>query len=823
MGLLAAFLIKMHYLCSKSFTSKNIFTMRRFQTFLFFLCLAVTNCVWAGPITESQAKAVAENFLASHGALTARLITAHKAPRMGAAPTSSQAAYYVFNGDRSNSGFIIVAGDDRAPAVLGYSDRGTFDANAVPLAMQEWLDAYADQIEELDKGAQAAPQLQARPAIRPLVPAVWSQNNPFNILFPFLPNGKHAYVGCVATAFAQVMYYWQWPARPTRSISAYTSTYVISSTDTLKINMPELPVIDFDWSAMQDTYLTTDTTSQAAIAASRLSLYCAQAVEMTFKPNASGATTSSVPLRATTYFDYDASAHMEGRESYTTQGWADLLYAELAAGRPVIYSGSKKNSGHAFICDGYDGNGMFHINWGWNGQSNGYFLLNVLNPDLQGTGSASGTYGYIYSQGAVVGFQPNQGGQHIFEVTAENVLLNSYEGTRSSSSDSFKAYVSGEFHNYTSDTLDLRFGWGLFQGSEMIEKLYSAYNHTLRPGYLHRHTNRELLFGAGLTSGTYRIMPMCTEYSNPDGWRPCAGAENNYIEVTIDGNNCYFEGHGTAATTNYTVNDITYTGFMHPTRPVDINVNMTNNGQSDNVLLYMFANGTFIGTGYVGLVPGETGDIPFRFVPDAAGTYTLTFSFNDDGSNPIATRTITINAMPAANLSGSLQVLNATDYVINDNKFSVVLTVTNNGSTAYNEDISIKMYKHIYGNMGTTVQAINKPLSLAAGATTTIQFDLDNVINGWEYFVNLYYYSSGSQVNLTSSYYHTIVFPEEPQVLIGDVNGDNEVTIKDVTTLIDYLLGSNTSINADGADVNRDGDITIKDVTQLIDMLLNNQ
>jgi hypothetical protein len=191
---------------------------------------------------------------------------------MGAAPTSSQASYYVFNGDRSNSGFIIVAGDDRAPAVLGYSDRGTFDANAVPLAMQEWLDAYADQIEELDKGAQAAPQLQARPAIRPLVPAVWSQNNPFNILFPFLPNGKHAYVGCVATAFAQVMYYWQWPARPTRSIPAYTSTYVISSTDTLKINMPELPVIDFDWSAMQDTYLTTDTTSQAAIAASTLSL-----------------------------------------------------------------------------------------------------------------------------------------------------------------------------------------------------------------------------------------------------------------------------------------------------------------------------------------------------------------------------------------------------------------------------------------------------------------------------------------------------------------------------------------------------------------------
>jgi hypothetical protein len=131
------------------------------------------------------------------------------------------------------------------------------------------------------------------------------------------------------------------------------------------------------------------------------------------------------------------------------------------------------------------------------------------------------------------------------------------------------------------------------------------------------------------------------------------------------------------------------------------------------------------------------------------------------------------------------------------------------------------MYKNIYGNMGTTVQAINTPLSLAAGATTTIQFDLDNVVNGWEYFVNLYYYSSGSQANLTSSYYYTIVFPEEPAVIIGDVNGDGDVTIKDVTTLIDFLLDSNTDINLEGSDINGDGSITIKDVTELIDMLLN--
>ena len=757
--------------------------------------------------------------MVSHGKAATGLKLAQKVTKTGSAPTASTAAYYVFNSNLKNDGFVIVAGDDRAPAVLGYSDNGYFDSNDVPPAMQEMLEGYAAQIEELDNGAQCAEPLRSKQAISPLVAANWSQNNPYNILLPYLPNGNHAYVGCVATAMAQVMHYWQWPARPTRSIPAYTSTYQISNTETLTFNMPELPIIDFDWDAMRDTYLTTDTLSAASIAAAKLSLYCAQAVQMTFKPSASGATTTTIPMRLASYFGYK-NGHALRRTSYTTQEWADALYDEIAASRPVIYSGSKASSGHAFICDGYDGNGMFHINWGWNGQSNGYFLLNVLNPDLQGTGSASGAYGYIYSQAAVVGIEPGTSTTSEVMFTVTNVVLNSMTTTRSSINSNFTAVASAHYYNYTSNVFSADFGWGLYQGSNLLDVVYSVYTSSSTPGKYFNLSERELKFGSGLSSGTYRLVPICSE-RNADNWKPCAGSDMNYIEVTINGNTCSYQGHGTAAAIDYTVNDITYSGFMHPTRPVDINVNMTNNGQSNNLLLYMFVNGTFTSTGYVGLESGETGDIPFRYMPSAAGTYTLTFSFNDDGSSPIATRTITINQMPAASLSGTMQVLNATGYTINSNKFSVLLTVTNNGSTAYNEDISIKMYKNTYGNTGTTVQAINKPLSLAAGATTTMQFDLDNVIDGWEYFVNIYYYSSGSQLKITGSSYYTIVFPEAPVIELGDVNGDGAVTIKDVTDLIDYLLGSSTSINIDAADVSQDGFITIKDVTDLIDMLLN--
>ena len=777
---------------------------------LLFLAVLISATVCANPISENQARSIAANFMAQQFKQAPSLTLGSRSTRIG---TTGNTAYYVFNSSRQ--GYVIVAGDDRAPAVLGYSENGTFNSESVPPAMQELLDSYAEQMAAIDAGAKTAPRLTAGRAISPLVKATWSQNNPYNILLPYIPSGKHAYVGCVATAMAQVLHYWKWPATTTQPIPAYTS-------ESLSIAMLELPVTTFDWDSMQDTYLTTDTNSVAALAAAKLSLYCAQAVEMDFKKTSSGAQTASIPIRLASYFDYDPSAHMESRHNYSTQGWADLLYSELAAGRPVIYSGSKATGGHAFICDGYDGNGLFHINWGWNAMSNGYFLLNVLNPDEQGTGSADGAYGYIFSQGALVGIQPNKGGSHVFELTASMVTLNSYTGTRSYTSDPFKAVVTGRFHNYTSDTLAINFGWGLFQDGTLISTLSNSYNTSLRPGYHHTHTAKELSFGANLTSGTYRILPMYSEY-NMNNWRPCVGSDRNYIEVTIDGNNCTFTGYGTAGERNYTINDIAVTGYLHNGRPVNIDLNMTNNGSSSNEILYMFVNGTFAAAGFVSLEPGETGNIHYTYLFENTGDYTLTWSWNENGNDPIASRTVTIDAMPAANLSASINVLNVSDAankIITDNKFSIQLTITNNGSTTYDEDISVKLYKNIYSSTGSTVQGMNKHVTIASGQTATVQFDMDNVIDGWKYFVKSYYYSSGTQKDLKGSTTYTIVFPEEPVFTPGDVNNDNAVNIKDVTDLIDYLLSGSGDINELGADVMADGSINIADVTALIDMLL---
>ena len=791
--------------------------MKRAFYFLTTLCLVMSSITaWGEAINENQARAIAAEFMASKAMPSANLQVVYKAPRLGESTATTHASYYVFNSELKDHGYVIVAGDDRAPAVLAYSDRGNFNSNDVPEAMMELLDGYTAQIAELENGAEKAPLLTAGSAIRPMVPTNWAQGNPYNILLPILSTGKHVVAGCVATALAQVMYYWQWPARPTQTIPTYIST-------DLGITMPALEPVDFNWSAMQTTYLSNDTASVNALAAATLTLYCAQSVQMNFKTSSSSATTAIIPLAISNYFGYKPSAHTLRRVNYTTQGWADALYAELAAGRPVIYSASKASSGHAFVCDGYDGNGMFHINWGWNGQSNGYFLLNVLNPDLQGTGSASGAYGYIYRQAAIVGIEPGSDGSSVFELTSNNVELIDKTTTREATNFPFHAVVSGQFYNMTSQVIAVRLGWGLFnENGEMIERLYSSYNTALRPGSYINHDSKTLSFGEDIASGTYRIMPMFSEYGM-DNWRPCVGADLNYIEVTINGNNCSITGHGTAAERDYTLNDIIIEGNMHNGRPVSINVNLTNNGESLNQMMYMFVNGEFTSAGYVSLNKGETGDIPFRFVPAEAGTYTLTFSWNDDGSNPFATRTVSINAMPAANLGIDIEVLNVTSdnpRTITSRQFALKATITNNGTTTYDEDILARLCKRTNGTSGTAVQVQTKHLTLAPGETTTVDFALDNLIDGWYYFVWISCYSEGTMVNVEGTSSYLITFPEEPDFMLGDVNGDKKVDIDDVTALIDKVLGKNIEIDTLAADMDQNSKVDIDDVTALISRVL---
>ena len=767
----------------------------------------------ARPVTEAAARSIAASFMASRAIPATSLRIAHKAPRLNAPATNADAAYYTFNAP--HGGFVIVAGDDRVPAVLGYSDKNTFDPQDMPEAMQRLLEGYAAQIDALDHGAKPAPHYVNGNAIAPLVTAQWDQDAPYNLLFPTLSNGRAAYVGCVATAMAQVLYYWKWPARTTMPIPAFTS-------EGESIYMPQLPVISFDWDKMQDTYQIDDT-GDAALAASQLSLYCAQSVDMNFTPTGSGAFSFVIPVALSTYFNYKKDAKYIQRDVYSTLDWEEILYQELSAGRPVLYSGSKNMSGHEFVCDGYDGNGMFHINWGWNGVSNGYFLLNVLDPDTQGIGSAAGSYGYIEQQGMVIGIEPGTGTPGGLEVTTDRVEVNSYTATRATSTYNFSISQITRFVNRMPQPISFDYGWGVYDTSgRLLQKLNTSYVTAMGINYF-ISADQTLLFGNGRSSGVFRIKPIYTE-RNTNNWRPCVGADINYIKMSIQGNRCVVICEGSGGTSSYQVNDITVTGNMHPRRPVYIKLNVTNTGDSRNDLIYMFANGRFVSEAFVDMEKGMSGDVHFQYTKSSAGSVDLTFSLNRDGSDPIASETINIVAMPAAQLSGTVEVKNVVDtwrdWILGD-KFSLKATVTNDGTETYNEDITVYLYKSLVGYYGTPVQSVTRTVSISPGKTINVDFDLDNVVDGWTYAVEAYYYSQGRDklLDLTGDY--TIYFTETPTLLRGDVNLDGEVNIADVNAVISVIMGTFTDPSIFWeSDVDGNGEINIADVNAIINIIL---
>ena len=376
-----------------------------------FLALFCTFGTMAEEITAEQAMEQALEFLAGNNTTTG------SRPRraQGATPqltlASKVSGLYIFNVE-NGGGFIIVSNDDRTIPVLGFSESGTFKAEEMPDNMKAWLQGYADGIAWLQK--QTSPKANAsRPrnkvgshstaAVAPLCTSTWDQDAPYNNLCPtyndWSGSGRCA-TGCVATAMAQVMYYHKWPAQSTKVIPGYT-------TDTYGMSMSSLPVTSFNWNNMKDSYSGNYTSAQATAVAT-LMKYCGYSVRMDYGPS-SGAYTEDVAVALREYFDYNPNTtRFVSRSSFTYANWTDMIYHEVSHGRPVCYGGISDGGGHEFVCDGYKfemNTDFFHINWGWGGLSDNYFVLSALDPDQQGIGGSSSTDGFHYGQDAVIGIQ----------------------------------------------------------------------------------------------------------------------------------------------------------------------------------------------------------------------------------------------------------------------------------------------------------------------------------------------------------------------------------------------------------------------------------
>ena len=428
----------------------------------------------------------------------------------------------------------------------------------------------------------------------------------------------------------------------------------------------------------------------------------------------------------------------------------------------------------------------------------------MLDPTAQGTGGASGSYGYIENQGIVIGIEPGTGTEDDLRVTTNYVEVSGYSETRSSSTFNFTISQVTRFVNTMNHPISFDFGWGVYDSTgRLIQKLSTSYVTSMAPQYFVA-PDQTLMFGAGRSSGVYRIVPIYSE-RNANNWRPCEGAGVNHIRMVIQSNKCTVTAQGTGGIPNYQVNSIDVTGNMHPNRPIDIKLNLTNTGNSRNDFIYMYSNGSFIAEGFVDIDKGMSGDVHFEYSRPRAGTYELTFYQDMLKENLIGSKTVTIDPMPAAQLSGTATVLNVVDPVhriIQDDKFRVKVNVTNDNSTAYQEDIAVDLYKRS-GYSYTERQTKTQTISLNPGSSKTLQFDLDEVIDGWNYYAIVWYYSEGRSKPLAYTNDYSIYFSDPPVFERGDVNNDGEVNISDVNATIGVILGQITNPETVGlADVN---------------------
>ena len=411
--------------------SLELCDMKQRKCILLLLSLLTTFATWAQPITEQEAADRALRFLRKNTpSLRARAMARAKSPKMLEAAKVEAERIYAFN--VNGGGYIIASGDSRALPVLGYSDSGSIDWEDMPENMRAWLRGYDEAIATLGSvtdfadgnlltadGKQTFSTRLARAAVEPMVTAQWGQAAPYWNKIPLYDgddpalHGKNCMTCCVATAMAQIMKYFEWPKTETKAIPAYDQeTYYNGKTKVWHID--ELPPVIFDWENMINQYEITDNvtgektvvgTEAQQDAVATLMRYCSQAGETELEPSFSGTTATTIP-RAYYYMNYAPSVQLVEREFFGIDEWEELIYNELSASRPVQYSGFTTSGGHSFVCDGYDGDGMFHINWGWSGEDDGYYSLSVLNPYYDASLGRATRLGFCSGQGAVIGIQP---------------------------------------------------------------------------------------------------------------------------------------------------------------------------------------------------------------------------------------------------------------------------------------------------------------------------------------------------------------------------------------------------------------------------------
>lgn len=794
----------------------------RKNTFL-LLVLLIANPMLAENRSFRQAYEIAERHAAKNGAhIGQQSVKRAKVLNKQQSATGIR-GYYVFPHD-GNCGYTIVSGNDQMPEIVGYSTTDVYNEENMPDGMRHLMQAYEAMATALangdikveralaEKEALAADSAYRQPRVAPLLADVtWGQNEPYNNQCPMYGDDWRAVTGCVATAMAQLMMYYQYPQTLKSDIPAY-------QTDSYQLDMPSVPAGEpYDWDNMLPQYSGNAYTTEQANAVAKLMYHCGLSVGANYGSSTGAICTPAVLVK---YWGYDPDViKLVERANFSLREWTAMLDAELQASRPVYYSGvSPTSGGHAFLCDGADGAGLYHINWGWSGWCNGYFDITILNEDYSGTESATAPAdGYNYGCSMIVGIMPDNGvaDAPLIEtplLTArenKNVGCKILTTERADASGSFKLGITAELKNGEETAFDGYAGVGLKDESGV---------------YLPLSTSKIYLEGKE-EDGSYYFMPWTYEvdYSFPQGrtriYQIYSTDGVTWQQCGYNNKSCYeFE----ATDTTLRLVEDTLTASLTSTdefvEGYDASFNLTASTTAcceQKVLLYVYGSQTpskpadYAQRIYVNIPAGGNVTRRFALCPSEAGNLYV-WVYAEDGSELVSAQKFVVAESQTPMLALSGKQVNTTEgdfetenaYLwsyrvalprVNADEAIVSYNVRNDGGLCYvRADLSPLAFDGS-NSRGTYMPKLSQRVKLPGdGAVTTLSYTLPltDYENLRSLSCDLYLYDSAESAEKMN-----IDVSEIPEVEYSMVGNPNRVWTQSGTRLYFYIAGAPVGVS----------------------------
>lgn len=473
----------------------------------------------AEPITKARALSIATKYINNPK-------LSNDTPKTRSSQANEQPAYYIFTNPNDKK-FVIISGESKLNELVGYGDKMTENPNDQPPYFKLFLKEYERVVKEVrSKATATTPQRPIKRKVEPLLTCKWSQYDPFNKYTP-LSNGQHTPTGCVATATAQVMFYNKWPKnRP--------QDYIASTGDDAKKSAT------YWWDEMKNT-TNEMRTEQSRQAVGVLMYDIGKAVNMRYYYRGSDSNLQYACNALRDKFDY--TVRYLDKNFLPANDFLNEVMQEISDGYPVLVVGGP----HAFVYDGYDEQGLIHTNWGWGGENDGYFDINIVTLNVSGFALNSGTF---WDDISVVFAHPNDGKATPFKdiergLDARTTTSLTIDKTEANRSESFSAKIE-KLGSYSSVKGEL----GVFTGKVAL----ALYNDKNKQVKIFNSTASDQTWASiftsmsfdvadinfkGIADGNYRLVPVFSEMLDTKtkehgDWKPINHA--NEIEVKLTPN-----------------------------------------------------------------------------------------------------------------------------------------------------------------------------------------------------------------------------------------------------------------------------------------------